>query len=241
MTERVEIGGAVLYCGDCRDILPGLGRLGTIVSDPPYGIDYAHGGGAGRCGAGVTAAAAARGTPPIAGDAEDFDPAHLLEFSEVLIWGADHYRARLPESGRLLAWDKLAGLTPWDSFCDVEFAWHSRSGVARIYSWKGLAATKIGENNATREHPTQKPLGLMRWCIEQLQSSRLIIDPYMGSGTTGVAALQLGRRFVGIEIERRWFDLACRRIAEAAAQGQLDLPAPPRAARLAEQPDLLGR
>lgn len=116
-------------------------------------------------------------------------------------------------------------MEPWDTFSDVEFAWHSAERAARLFSmlWKGLACDKRGEENGLREHPMQKPIRLMRWCLEQiaLPLGSVILDPYMGVGTTGVACAQLGYEFVGIEIEPRYFDIACRRVESFARQGTL--------------------
>ena len=217
--SRIErIGNATLYLGDCREILPSLPKVDAVITDPPYGIGYVH------SGCGNTAAANKRGSPPIHGDKEPFDPMPWVELCpEVLLFGADHFYPRLPDSGRWLAWNKLGDMTPWDSFSDVEFIWHSRDKAARIFSmkWKGLACDKVGENGGLREHVTQKPLRLMRWCIEQCGNPDLILDPYMGSGSTGVAAMQMGLSFIGCEIEPKYFDIACRRIDDAQRQGRL--------------------
>lgn len=229
MSDVVTIGSATLYRADCRELLPRLGGGMAIVSDPPYGIGYNHSGDHGGPKWFKTEAAKRRGTPPITGDDEPFDPRWLLGLADnVLLWGADHFRARLPESGRFLAWDKLGGLEAWDSFSDVEFAWHSRTAASRIFTWKwkGLACDKRGEANGLREHPTQKPIALMAWCIEQAGRPDVICDPFMGSGTTGVAAALHGVRFVGIETEQRWFDIALRRISAAQRQPSLFSGAP---------------
>lgn len=158
---------------------------------------------------------------PIVGDDLDFDPAPWLEFDNVIMWGADHYAQRLPH-GRWLAWDKLDGMESWDSFSDVEYAWHSKRGAARLFRlmWKGIVSVKAGEE-ATRSHPTQKPIALMKWCIEQAGNPATILDPYMGSGTTGVAAMLAGKKFVGVEIDERYFDLALVRIENAQRQQRL--------------------
>lgn len=221
---RVEtVGDATLYLGDCREILPTLGPVDAVVSDPPYGISHVKGtGGRGKH--------SRRNIAPIAGDAAPFNPAVLLQFKNVLMWGADHYYARLPaDKGRWLAWNKLDDMESFDSFSDVEFAWHSQKGAARIFSykWKGIASVKAGED-VGREHPTQKPIGLMRWCIEQVGSPETILDPFMGSGTTGVACAKMGRRFIGIDIDERYFDIACRRIAEAYRQPDMFVAAAPK-------------
>lgn len=223
--SREEIfGDARLLLGDCREIAKDI-AADAVISDPPYGIDYNHSGRHGRfSGVGVTKAARTRGNHPIHGDATAFDPAPWVRFGNVILWGADHFYPRLPDSGRFLGFDKLDGMKPWDSFSDIEFAWHSKEGAARLFSmkWKGIACDKRGENNGLREHPTQKPIALMVWCIQQAGMPGSILDPFMGSGTTGVAALRIRRKFIGIEIEERWFDVACRRIEAEARQGRIE-------------------
>lgn len=215
-----------IYHGDCRELL-NLAAVDAVITDPPYGIDYNHSGSHGRFAAGLTKNASQRGNYPIHGDDAPFDPSMWTGFVDnVILWGADHFYKRLPDSGRFLAWDKLAGMQPWDSFCDVELAWHSKEGAARIFSmlWKGLACDKQGENNGLRDHPTQKPERLMRWCIEQakLEAGSLILDPYMGSGTTLRAAKDLGHRAVGVEIDEKYCEIAARRMGQEV----LNLPNP---------------
>jgi site-specific DNA-methyltransferase (adenine-specific) len=224
---RIEtIGDCTLYLGDCRDLLPSLGPVDAVVTDPPYGIAHVK-------GAGGRGNHNRRNIAPIIGDAEPFDPMPLLQFEQVLMWGADHYCARLPaDSGRWLAWNKLDDMESYDSFSDVEFAWHSVRGASRIfnYKWKGIASVKAHED-VDRQHPTQKPIGLMKWCLEQLAApAHLIVDPFMGSGTTGVACVKLGRKFIGIEIHEPYFDIACRRIEEATRQPDMfiDRPSEPK-------------
>ncbi len=119
-------------------------------------------------------------------------------------------------------WDKECGRTNRDdSFSDAELFWTSEPGKRRVirYMWKGLQVEEPLIDQR-REHPTQKPVAVMRQCIEMM-SAEIILDPFMGSGTTGVAAVKLGRRFIGIEIEPRYFDIACRRIEEATRQPDL--------------------
>lgn len=248
MSARVEhlAEGVTLYLGDCLEIAPELLRADAVISDVPYGIGYNHSGNGNRFfhqgvrrknrmgPAHVMGANEVRGQPPIEGDARPFDPAPWVEFDNVMLFGADHFFARLPDRGRWLAWNKLGDLEPWDSFSDVEFIWHSRPGAARIFSmkWKGIACDKKGEANGLREHPTQKPIALMKWCVAQsgAEVGATILDPYMGAGTTGVAAVALGRRFVGVEKIERWFDIACRRIGDALKQPDMLITPPPRCA-----------
>lgn len=231
---RVEYlsAGVTLYCGDCRALIRDFPPSHVVISDPPYGIGYNHSGKRGRfSGVGVTKASKLRGNAPIVGDDRPFDPSPLLQFANVMLFGADHFYPRLPDSGRWLAWNKLGDMAPWDSFSDVEFAWHSQDGAARVFSmkWKGIACDKRGENNGLREHVTQKPVALMLWCVEQSGAANhaTILDPFMGSGTTGVAAVRLGRKFVGVEIVPKYFDIACRRISDELKRPRLALDEPP--------------
>lgn len=222
-----------LYCGDCLDVLPTLGRVDAVVTDPPYGIAYKKGAG-GKDGAYNNRNQAKRNTEEINGDDRPFDPSPILSVCEnVLLWGADHFSQRLPH-GRFLAWNKLGDKEPWDSFSDVEFAWHSQRGASRIFSyvWKGLCQGAGEDKGDTRDHPTQKPVCLMRWCLDQVGSTPgdLILDPYMGSGTTGVACIRTGRRFIGVENDPKHFATAVRRIREAERMASCNLfrePPPP--------------
>jgi|GEM_PF-401901 len=200
-------------------------NVDAVVTDPPYGIGFAKGEGGLR----VTGRrlCAQRHLDPIMGDDEPFDPAPFCGLGEVIMWGADHYHTRLPDSGRWLAWDKRAMWSFEDSFSDVEFAWHSEPGAAKIinYLWKGVR--QDGEKGEPRHHIMQKPVEVMRFCILQLRGpARTILDPFMGSGTTGVAAVKLGRAFIGIEIEEKYFSIACRRISEALKQPDLFIERP---------------
>jgi len=219
--SRVErIGDCELWLGDCREI--DLPREAAIVSDPPYGIGYVRGIG----GLGAQDKSRRRDYGEIHGDDAPFDPSPWVEFPDVILWGANHFASKLPH-GRWFAWNKLGSFEPWDSYSDVEFAWHNARGKDLIFSllWKGLAQGDK-RDNGLRGHPTQKPQRLMEWCLDQIPHAELIIDPFMGSGTTGVACVKLGRRFIGIELEPRYFDIACKRIEAAYRQPDLFV-APP--------------
>jgi site-specific DNA-methyltransferase (adenine-specific)/modification methylase len=225
--RKEVIGSAELYLGDCLEILPTLGPVDAVVTDPPYGIGHkAHSNSALQNGRPRIKAYAGR---KIAGDEVEFDPSPWLNFPDAILWGANHYAQSLPR-GRWLVWNKLGPHEPWDSFSDVEIAWHNKRGSDRIFSllWKGLAQ---GEKIAggVRHHPTMKPVGLMEWCLGFLPDARTILDPFMGSGTTGVACARLGRRFIGVEIDSGYFDIACRRIEDAYKQPDMFIeraPAP---------------
>jgi site-specific DNA-methyltransferase (adenine-specific)/modification methylase len=142
----------------------------------------------------------------------------------IVLFGGNYYT--VPPTSCWLVWDKLTGD---NDFADCELAWTNLpKAVRRIqYLWNGFQRAR-GEPRG--DHPTQKPLGVMKWCIEQLpEPNRIILDPFCGSGTTGVAAVKLGRRFVGIEIEPRYYEIALRRIEQALRQPDLfiEKPKPP--------------
>lgn len=208
-----RIGPHTLYLGDCREILPTLGKVDAVVTDPPYGIAYKSPSGKGMC---------IRGDyDVIVGDDEPFDPAPFLSFKDVILWGANHYSERLPSSAAWFVWDKRDGL-PSNNNSDCEIAWSKRGGSARLkrHLWNGML--KASEKDSRRTHPTQKPVEVMQWCIEYLPTEAdTILDPYMGSGTTGVACQRLGRKFIGIEIDPIHFATACRRIEAAMRQPDL--------------------
>jgi site-specific DNA-methyltransferase (adenine-specific) len=221
--KEERIGNQRLILGDCLAVMPLLGKVDAVVTDPPYGIGYVH--------SGKTNGKWHRSnTKPIINDDRDFDPAPFLDFPEVLMWGADHFRTRLPAGGRMLAWNKLGDLPDMgDSFGNVEFAWHSRKGKADIVSctWKGIIRVGSGEQGGARHHPSQKPLVVMDWCIKQV-SGHIILDPFMGSGTTLVACQKMGRAGIGIEIDPDYFAIACKRVDEAARQPDMFVDAAPR-------------
>lgn len=148
-----------------------------------------------------------------------------LDFYGSSMWNL-HFADRLPVSAAWLVWDKRDGMTS-NNNSDVELAWASCGGSARLirHLWNGML--KASEREDRRAHPTQKPVAVMRWCIEQLPSDcKTIFDPFMGSGTTGVAAVKMGRNFTGIEIDPTYFDVSCRRIAEAVKQPDMFVTAP---------------
>jgi len=226
MRHAIEtIGDAVLYLGDCREILPELEGVDALVTDPPYGISFAHAGGGGKL-----ARSTSFGGVSIVGDDQPFDPAPWLAFPEVVLWGANHFASRLPDASRWLTWDKRDGVCSNDQ-ADCEHAWTNLGGPARIkrHLWNGML--KQSERGVVREHPTQKPIAVMEWCVEQT-SGHVVLDPYMGSGTTGMACVKLGRKFIGIEIEPKYFDIACRRIEEAWKQPRLFEEPKPKAEQL---------
>jgi len=207
MSVRTEIiGDSTLYLGDCRDILPTLGKVDAVVTDPPYGISAAKKGAHSsiRDNASWAPADWDDGRPP----ALIFDA--LLSAREVAIWGGNYFADLLPASSAWLAWVKPEADTGF-SLADMELCWTNLGFAAR---------TKRLPRRDGNDHPTQKPVAVMAWTLGFV-SSQTILDPFMGSGTTGVACANLGRKFIGIEREPSYFDIACRRIEAAYRQPRL--------------------
>ena len=201
-----DCGTVTLYRGDCLEILPTLECVDCIVADPPYGISWATPSSPNRPKSGAM----------VIGDAEPFDPSHLL-YVPCVLWGANHYASRLPDSRRWLVWDKRVHMESNDQ-SDCELAWVSGGGSVRCFRkvWNG-GGSLLAENGPSRMiHPTQKPVVLMNWCLSFVEGTAC--DPYMGSGTTGVACVRLGRRFIGIEIDPGYFAIAKRRIQDELAK-----------------------
>lgn len=224
--KEVLAEGVELYLGDCLEILPTLVRADALVSDPPYGIAFAHGGND-RSGIGGGRYATKFAGVSIVGDSAPFDPAPLLSLADtVILWGGNHFANALPPSASWFVWDKRAASHHTNDFADCEMAWTNRKGVARVFrhQWDGMM--KASERGEPRCHPTQKPVELMRWCLQQVPDAKTIIDPYMGSGTTGVAAVRGGLKFIGIEIDPGYFEVACKRIAEALTKPDMFVVAP---------------
>lgn len=225
MTNREEvIGDCRLILGDCREVLLTLGKVDAVVTDPPYGIDQAGGfGGAG----GFSAPIARReydGHWDDARPGQDVFTAILASAKQHIIWGGNYFSDMLPMSQKWLFWDKLQTMP---TFSDGELAWTTVPGVSTkkfVYNGNGLQAK---EKN--REHPTQKPVEVMKWCLGFLRDAGTILDPFMGSGTTGVACVKLGRKFIGIEIDQGYFDIACRRIEQAYRQPDMFIAPAPKA------------
>lgn len=218
--------GVTLYFGDCLDILPSLHNIDAILTDPPYGMGLGKRSGGPR--ANHPEIRKAQDNYHITGDDEPFDPSPFLGFPKIVMWGGNHYASRLPDARKWLVWDKRDGLTSNDQ-ADCELAWTNLRGPERMHRQKWMGMVRSGVENPgiyQLEHPTQKPLALMEWCISHIGAASVIADPFMGSGTTGVAAVNLGRQFIGIEIERKFFDIACRRISESLRQPDMFVQKP---------------
>jgi len=190
-----------IYHGDCREILPHLEVVDLVLTDPPYGLgDRWSGGGSWQHHKGIYADAKRWDREPPS--AETF--ALILKGSPVqIIWGGNYFC--LPPSRCWLAWEKVEKMY---TIADFELAWTSMDKPAKMY-------TARRNPDGRRSHPTQKPLGLMKWCIKQANgTATTILDPFMGSGTTLRAAKDLGRKAIGIEIEEAYCEIAARRLEQ---------------------------
>jgi DNA modification methylase len=217
--------GVVLYCGDCLEILPTLGKFDAVVTDPPYGIGVSetmHK----QSGTKYGKAAAAKSHY----DLKDWDckpiPPELMALVTAsakwsIIFGGNYYS--FPPSSCWLVWDKENGD---NGFADCELAWTNLpKAVRRIkWMWNGM----LRKNGEAREgHPTQKPIEVMRWAIGHIpEPNKTIVDPFMGSCSTGIAAVKAGKSFTGIEIDPGYFDIACRRIEAALREPDMFIEPP---------------
>ena len=217
--KEVIIGDCRLLLGDNREILPLLSDIGAILTDPPFGLgDKMQGGSWGATEKYKKMREWDQNAPSL-----DF----LLNMNvPTVIWGGNYFP--LPPSRKWLVWNKhRRNLT----MADGELAWCSWDGNLRICD--------IYEPNGTyiRYHSTQKHLGLIMWCIKQLPEYQgVLLDCYLGSGTTGVACAKMGRKFIGIELDEDYFNIACKRITEAYQSPDLFIEA----AKKPEQLNLIG-
>lgn len=209
MKPYYEHGGITIYHGDCREILPPLPKVDLVLTDPPYGIGESN------------ERALSRGKlakPTDYGHFEwDKKPPErelidliLTKADKSILWGGNYFY--LLPSRCWLVWDKMNGQ---NDFADCELAWTNLESAVRIirFMWNGML--RDGEARGTpRVHPTQNPVELMRWCIDQSKLAEKIIDPFMGSGSTLRAAKDLGRKAIGIEIHEPYCEIAAKRLSQ---------------------------
>jgi len=201
-----------LYLGKCELVAEWL-AADFLITDPPYGMNYEPT----RRSNGSKLWGAER----ITGDKEPFDPAHLLAIPQAVLFGANWYADRLPASGGWIVWDKTprgekAGFTA----SHAELAWTNVTSLVRTFrlQWGGEA-----RNGEGHYHPNQKPVGLLRSIIAAYaKPDDVIADPYAGSGSTLLAARELGHRIIGVEVEERHCETAAKRLSEPAL-----MPPPP--------------
>lgn len=214
MMRKEVIGDCELYLGDCMDILPSLGKVDAVVTDPPYGYKDFN----------ITRTGGSRSKKYQRDNFIndwDFKPDQgvfdlLFRVSEdQIIWGGNYFTENLKNNRGFLVWHKKT-ISESFSMAMAEYAWVSMNVNAKVFH--------SHPRDSNRKHPTQKPLELMKWCLSFLPNSETILDPFMGSGTTGIACVKMGRKFIGIEKEPKYFDIACKRIEEAHKQPDMFIP-----------------
>jgi site-specific DNA-methyltransferase (adenine-specific) len=208
-----EHGGITIYNADCREVLPELGRFDLLLTDPPYGINYkTDSTSRGNLRKGIAHTA-------VLGDDKPFEPEFLLGIADkTILWGANAYGSRLPSNYGWIVWDKRPN-GERNSQSDAELAWTSFMTSVRTHRQRWMGCMRDGEEcpfvGGALVHPTQKPLALMKFCISLAgKDIKTIIDPFMGSGTTLLAAKTLGIKAIGIELEEKYCEIAADRLAQ---------------------------
>ena len=203
MKPYYQDDAVIIYHGDCREILPELPRHDLLLTDPPYGI------GAGKEGAG-------KGQRLMVEGGCDWDKQTVsgslillcIEAAkEACIWGGNYYT--LPPCRGMLIWDKKQPME-WYSTAHFEYAWTTRNANAKAYRMSQVEV----HSKMDKVHPTQKPIGLMQWCLGFFPDAQTILDPFAGSCTTGVAAKLEGRKATLIEMEERYCEIGARRMSQ---------------------------
>jgi len=220
MNKKIVGDRFTLYLGDCYNLIDQIApHVDALITDNPYGmgLDTQYGSG------GRSSMASSNDYPSIYGDDSPFDPRPFLDFETSILFGVNHFCSMMPSNkGTWIVWDKLDGLTSKREFgfndnSDFELIWCNKKGPDRIIRHRWMGAMKGSENKQKRIHPTQKPIKLMEMLINQYtEEGDVIFDPFMGVGTTGLAAIKNNRNFIGVEINSDYFRLAHERIANAS-------------------------
>lgn len=230
MTEPVIIGNCTLYLADCLDVLPTLGKVDAVVTDPPYGVNYSgsttkHGnnGGAYVSFDDTPEAIASICVPAVRAAVS------LARSGVVTPGNANAHLYDPPRSQGAIFYPSGANAGPWGFVCSQPLFYYGKDP----YLAKGLGSLPNGFSSTesadrTIDHPCPKPIRQVEWLVKRVSfAGETILDPFMGSGTTGVACARMGRSFIGIEREPKYFDIACKRIADAYKQGDMFVePAP---------------
>ena len=215
---KVEIGNATLYLGDCMDILPTLGKVDAVITDPPFGV-----------GNFVQTSGNIRGRGDFRGKSVDWNeqPPSSEFFDAIkkisthrIIWGANFFNC-FEGNGGAIIWDKAQPM-PNFSKADIASCTHfQKTEIVRI-PWTNFNVARQAETN----HPCERPIALYEWCIKYIPNVKSVLDPFLGSGSCGVAALKTGRKFIGIEREPKYFEIACKRIEQASKQVDMFIEQP---------------
>lgn len=209
-----------IYHIDCLEGMRLMKEQGIIadwcITDPPYGI-----GEDGKKNHSRSCLAKAKCYTPKEWDKKRIEKIYFDIMREVskeqVIFGGNYYTDFLPPSSCWVVWDKENGET---DFADCELAWCSKKSAVRIvrYKWQGMLQGNM-KNKEERIHPTQKPLPIIEWILNKYtKEGDLILDPFIGSGTTAVACHKLKRKYIGFELDEEYFNLASKRIEEAKSQ-----------------------
>lgn len=229
--EKVTIGDCTLYRGDCLDILPTLPKVDAVVTDPPYGIAN------NVFRSSLPDTKGVINCDSIIGDDSLDSVRRLFEWlpddMPSVVWGANNWPELLPHKGRWICWDKRMSVEADRMLgSSFELAWSNRRSGFDVMI-RCLHGGVVNADRGTRLHPTQKPIAVMAQSL-RFAPGDIVLDPFMGSGTTGVACVQTGRKFIGIEIEPKYFDIACKRIEKAVGVGTLFPP------EVKPEPELFG-
>jgi len=211
-----QIGPCTLYCSDWQAVYPLLPRHAAVVTDPPYRINYDYT---------KTRRRRSQWARNYAGLDRPFDPTPWLQFPEVVLFGANHYQDALPQGGSWWCWAKTLGQKSAD-FASCEWIWLSKAGTWKLWDQLSRGGMRAGEWNYTnrqqKRHPAEKPIELLLALVQET-TAPIVIDPFMGSGTTLAACVRLGRPCIGIERDPTYFAVACDRLqheVEDLAQAQ---------------------
>lgn len=224
--KPVIIGDATLYCGDCRDVLPLIGKIDAVITDPPYGLGERKG---------TISKERNRNNYLSFDDSRDAIEHEIVPRFLAALSIAK--RGIITPGGKCFSFypapvdigmafqPATSSMTHWGrATCQPIFYYGKDPMAGKTIRPIHYQLTEAPEKNG---HPCPKPIGFMRWMVDRgSMDGEIVLDPFMGSGTTGVAAIQLGRKFIGIERDERYFEIACRRIEQAVAQGQLFAPEP---------------
>lgn len=223
MPEPIRIGRATLYLGDCRDILPTLGEVDAVVTDPPYGL----GGSSGTINTERAKAIYANDASDTLADVREcyvpaIKAALALAKRGAVTPGTPHsFEYPKPDDIAAIIQPCVHGMSKWGRPTwqpALLYGKDPRSGL----TIQPLTVTISQHPDRDTGHPCPKPLATMQWMVDRASlEGETILDPFMGSGTTGIAAVQMQRDFIGIEREPSYFDIACRRIEDAQRQGSL--------------------
>jgi DNA modification methylase len=224
IVREVQIGNCRLIQGDCLAVMPTLGKVDAVVTDPPYGI-FKKSDSDGKMFGKETIYSSDKKAAgwDVKPQRAVFDA--IMQHTKYVVWGGNYFADIMGASAGVMVWHKKTGN---NTYADCEIAWTNATGTARIFEHQWCGAFKDSERGQRAVHPTQKPVALMEWCLGFLPNAQTILDPFCGSGTTGVACVNLGRSFIGIELDPGYFDIAVKRITDAHKQADffVEKPAP---------------